>query len=96
MKGFTLIELMIVVCIIGILTAIIYPNYLKHAKQAQIKAQTKQDTIAEQEDKRPDNSIDPVTYQCIDGIVYLFVTKNDKNYMAPKEDTFGYNVKCSL
>lgn len=33
--------------------------------------------------------------QCIDGILYLFVTKNGKDFMAPKEDTFGYNVKCS-
>ncbi len=33
--------------------------------------------------------------QCIDGILYLFITKNGKDFMAPKEDTFGYNVKCS-
>jgi hypothetical protein len=38
---------------------------------------------------------DSLDEQCIDGIVYLFVTKDGKNFMHPKEDTFGYNVKCS-
>ncbi len=36
-----------------------------------------------------------VTKKCLDGIVYLLVIDNGQSFMAPKEDTFGYNVKCS-
>ena len=36
-----------------------------------------------------------VTRKCLDGIVYLLVIDNGQSFMAPKEDTFGYNVKCS-
>ena len=36
-----------------------------------------------------------VKEQCLDGIVYLLVVDNGQSFMAPKEDTFGYNVKCS-
>ncbi|KFE56746.1 type IV pilin protein [Pseudomonas syringae] len=37
-KGFTLIELMIVVAIVGILAAIAYPNYTEYTKRTQRSA----------------------------------------------------------
>jgi len=38
---------------------------------------------------------DSVEERCLDGIMYLLVVENGQSFMAPKEDTFGYNVKCS-
>jgi len=56
-------------------------------------AQTIEEPI-EQPTKPPviENS---VKERCLDGIVYLLITEDGQSFMAPKEDTFGYNVKCS-
>lgn len=43
-KGFSLIELLIVVSIIGILAGVIYPNYMRHA-QSSYRAQAQTDLL---------------------------------------------------
>lgn len=116
LKGYNLIEVMIVIAIIGIFAAIFFG--------AKEEREHRVDEIFDQYEtdigriKNPDgtpvrpsndqirhysnagtssetNIGNTVEEQCIDRILYLFVTKNGKDYMAPKEDTFGYNVKCS-
>ena len=119
-KGFTLIEVMIVVMIVAILAMIaagamkedtenntqiietsddmngrilnpdgtpVRPSndQIGHYSNAGSSAETNTGTVME----------DSVEERCIDGIVYILITKTGQNFMAPKEDTFGYNVKCS-
>ncbi len=117
MKGFTLIEVIITLMVVGILLAIFLPAIQNKETEPVIQ----EPVIIQDSDHgrilnpdgtpvRPSNDQighythytaerpsvkDFVGEQCIDGILYLFITKNGKDFMAPKEDTFGYNEKCS-
>lgn len=49
----------------------------------------------EPEPKASEVPADSVNERCLDGIVYLLIVEDGQSFMAPKEDTFGYNEKCS-
>lgn len=57
-----------------------------------------EELVQQTQESTPTESVvieDSVKERCLDGIMYLLVVENGQSFMAPKEDTFGYNVKCS-
>ena len=38
---------------------------------------------------------DSIREQCIDGILYLLVRQDGQNFMAPKENRYGDNKRCT-
>lgn len=95
MRGFTIIELMVVAAIIGILFAIVYPAYKEYeANGHEVKQRTTSVDQLPTHPTEPQPTPNAVNTQCIDGIVYLFVTKAGENFMTPKQNRWGDNERC--
>ena len=80
MKGFTIIELMVVICIIGILSAIAYDSYKNIEQETEVQSSPLPIQSAE---------------ECIDGFLYQVFIKDGIEYTTAKEDSYGYNIRCS-
>ncbi len=88
-KGFTLIELMIVIVILGLLAALVAPKFLKRGEEAKVTVTQTQMKSIEQALKlyKADNSFYPTTSQGLKALVKKPETEPiPKNWKGPYMD----------
>ena len=83
-KGFSLIELMIVVAVIGILAAIAYPNYTDYVRKA--RRATAQSALMEIANKEQTYLLSRRTYG----------SKSDLGYVDPADLTPFYDITITV
>lgn len=84
MKGFTFVEFLIVLAILGILAAIVYPQYMRHKA---ISSGKRPQTV--RESYTPDKP--KIDYECIGG--FKFVIDKEGNPIQIKGSN-GNGVEC--
>lgn len=93
-KGFTLVEVMIVVAILGIIVAIAIPNFLAYRKRVMAKGKVEQNKV-EDPMKISENSFDRPKIVCVGGYKYIVYKDSIIQYFKyDKYDDNGIPVEC--
>ena len=101
-KGFTLVEIMIVVLIIGLLAAIAIPNFIKARKTTQMNAciDNMRNIVGAVEQAKMEGISNPGVADLIGSDKYIKVepkcpaVKNSESYTITIEEDGSYTVTC--